>query len=184
MTTLVSDDVGAIVIRHLRPTDRGALTLFDRHLSDRTLRMRFMATSATLAERYAEHLTTADDHLALVAELDGRIVGVVSCELDRHDPAVGEMAIVIEDDVQGRGIGRRLLTALVDLAKEQGMREITAEILRSNRRMWRLVESLGLPVGVSAWHPSDSAHVRIQLPCPAPTSVEPDVAAVRTGRQP
>jgi acetyltransferase len=57
-----------------------------------------------------------------------------------------EFAIVVADEWQRRGIGSRLLNALMDAARQRGFREMTGEILTSNHNMLELVSNLGFRV--------------------------------------
>ena len=57
-----------------------------------------------------------------------------------------EFAIVVADEWQRRGIGSRLLNALMDAARQRGFREMTGEILASNHNMLELVSNLGFRV--------------------------------------
>ena len=53
------------------------------------------------------------------------------------------MALVIQDDSQGLGVGKELLSYLTLLAKKQGLLGFTAEVLAHNRPMLNLFESMG-----------------------------------------
>jgi len=57
-----------------------------------------------------------------------------------------EFAIVVADEWQRRGIGSRLLNALMNAARQRGFREMTGEILASNRHMLDLVANLGFRI--------------------------------------
>lgn len=93
--------------------------------------------------RFLEHLGP-DDHL-LVAEADGRVVGTAGLHVKqgklRHSGVIGMM---VHDRYQGRGIGRRLLAALLDLADNQlGLVRVELEVVAANERAIRLYERLG-----------------------------------------
>ena len=97
--------------------------------------------------RWLERLTS-DDHV-LVAELDGRVVGIVGLHVrsgkQRHSASVG---MVVADDFQGRGIGRRLLSAALDLADDHlGLLRVDLEVLHDNRRAIALYERSGFELG-------------------------------------
>jgi RimJ/RimL family protein N-acetyltransferase len=80
--------------------------------------------------------------LALVAEhvtAEGMHVrGVARWEPD-DEPGTVEIALVVEDAWQGRGLGRALLEALLDAARGRGIHRFTADVLVENERMLRLL---------------------------------------------
>ena len=85
-----------------------------------------------------------DDHL-LVAEVDGRVVGIAGLHVKRgklrHSGGVG---IAVHDQFQGRGLGRKLLEALVDLADNHlGLTRVELEVRADNARAIKLYETLG-----------------------------------------
>jgi acetyltransferase len=59
---------------------------------------------------------------------------------------------VVADAWQGRGIGRRLVAALIDAAKARGLRAMEGEVLPANEAVLRLARSLGFSV---RQHPED-----------------------------
>ena len=65
-----------------------------------------------------------------------------------------EFALVVADEWQHKGIGTRLMNALISSARQQGFSLMEGEILTSNQPMQRLVESLGFTVTVSLEEPS------------------------------
>ncbi len=86
----------------------------------------------------------ADDHV-LVAELDGAVVGMAGLHVGgskrRH---VGDVGIMVGDEHQGRGIGRALMMALLELADAHlGLVRVELEVASENVAAIRLYESLG-----------------------------------------
>jgi len=57
-----------------------------------------------------------------------------------------EVALVVRDDVQNRGIGTELLSYLTYLAKREGLLGFTAEVLTENRAMMHLFEQAGFTI--------------------------------------
>lgn len=75
----------------------------------------------------------------------GEIVGLGNVFPDRPDETTAaEIAVIVEDAWQGRGLGGRMLGHLVELARRQGFDEIVALVLASNGGMVRLLERLDL----------------------------------------
>jgi GNAT superfamily N-acetyltransferase len=84
-----------------------------------------------------------DRHVALIALVGGKPVGVVRYVRDVADPGVADLAVTVIDARQGRGLGRVLVTALRRCAAERGVRELHLDIHPENGRMASLARSLG-----------------------------------------
>jgi acyl-CoA synthetase (NDP forming)/RimJ/RimL family protein N-acetyltransferase len=130
-------------IRPIRPDDRDALAVFHESLSAETVYYRFFAPYPTLTEKDLVRFTNVDyvDRVALVALVAGEIIGVG--RYDRIDRAEAEIAFVISDDHQGRGLGSILLEHLAVAARERGITRFVAEVLPTNRRMLATFEEAG-----------------------------------------
>lgn len=130
-------------IRPILPTDRESLAAFHRALSEETVYYRFFAPYPELTDRDLDRFTQVDhiDRVALVALLDDRIIGVG--RYDRLQDADAEVAFVVSDSHQGRGLGSILLEHLAAAARERGIRRFEAEVLPSNRRMLATFEEAG-----------------------------------------
>jgi RimJ/RimL family protein N-acetyltransferase len=134
-------------IRRIRPDDKDALVAGLGRLSERSVYQRFLAPKPRLTASELRYLTEVDfeDHHALVAVLARSpdvLVGVGRWVRDAEDPGSAEVAIVIADDLQGRGVGTRLGRALADAARERGVTRFTATILPGNRAAHRLLAKL------------------------------------------
>ncbi len=79
--------------------------------------------------------------LFLVAELDGEIAGYCGCYQSLEEAEITNIAV--RRQLRGHGIGRRLLTELMRLGKEQGAFAYTLEVRVSNQAAIHLYESLG-----------------------------------------
>ncbi|MDP9406012.1 MAG: GNAT family N-acetyltransferase, partial [Actinomycetota bacterium] len=100
----VLSDGGTVHLRPIRPGDADLLREFHGRLSPDTVYNRFFTLLRALPARDVERFTTVDhdDRVAVVALLQGQIVGV--CRYDRRPgTAEAEVAIVVEDAHQGRG---------------------------------------------------------------------------------
>ncbi|HQR79847.1 MAG TPA: GNAT family N-acetyltransferase [Actinomycetota bacterium] len=130
-------------IRPIRPEDREGLAAFHETLSAETVYYRFFAPYPKLTDRDLQRFTTVDyiDRVALVAVVAGQIIGVG--RYDRIDRAEAEVAFVISDDHQGRGLGSILLEHLAVAARERGIARFVAEVLPTNRRMLATFEEAG-----------------------------------------
>ena len=94
----------------IRSDDDQRLVHFHDHVSDRSCYLRFFSLGPHLSSNEVERFTRVDDEnrLALVAELDDRLIGVA--RYDRHPESnVAEVAFVVADDYQHHGIGSFLM---------------------------------------------------------------------------
>lgn len=134
-----------IHFRPIRPDDWHRLQLFHNRLSESTVRRRFHASKRALTTPLAHYFTDLDgrDNVAIVATTGtrGRIVGVA--RYNRISPTCAEVAFVVEDAYQHRGVGSRLMQRLRALALENGITEFVAEVLPGNTPMFRLLHKAG-----------------------------------------
>jgi GNAT superfamily N-acetyltransferase len=135
----------AITVRALVPADRALLVAAFERLSPRSRYLRFLSPLRSLPQRTLERLVDVDgcEHVALIALRDGEAVGVARYLRDRRDRGLADVAITVIDAEQGRGLGRRLLVALLDVAADRGLRALTFDIHPDNHVMLGLVRSLG-----------------------------------------
>jgi GNAT superfamily N-acetyltransferase len=136
------------VTLHLRPIrgddGPGLLALYDR-LSPESLYFRFFAVPDRNAGK-ADYLSKVDydRRYAIVAEMEGAIVGVARWERFADRPSHAEVAFTVADDFQGRGLGSLLFQRLAALARARQIAVFEAEVLKNNERMLRLFARTGL----------------------------------------
>lgn len=137
-----------VTIRTIRPDDRDIEQQFVRQLSPTSRYYRFHSALKELTPDMLEHFTHVNypDEMALIAtvaqETGEREIGVARyARLPGTDRA--EVAVVVADTWQGKGIGARLLLDLRDIAREAGIRHIEASVLPGNKRMLELARNLG-----------------------------------------
>ena len=154
-------------IRRIGPHDHDRLSEFYAGLSDESRRTRFLGATIGIGDRQSTWFCTPDHahregFVAVVgpAERPDRIVGHVCIEPD--GPASAEVAVAVADEMQGRGIGRRLVDAAVAWARRDGFRTLTATMLAGNPAIQRLLTGLGLP-SVAAPIGAGVIEVRIEL---------------------
>lgn len=147
-------DHRAVRVRPVRPADAAAIQAFVRGLSDATRRLRFFAPVRELTPGMLKRLTEVeggpDQVLVCFAGAGGaaRIVALAQYAVDA-DGETCEVALVIADEWQGRGLGRLLLAELVESAREAGMTRIVGDVLRGNDAMLGLARASGFEVGHS-----------------------------------
>lgn len=81
----------------------------------------------------------------LLAEDDGQIVGTCNCRSFRKKRLShrAEIGIAVKKAYWNQGIGRKLLTRLIALAKQSGLKVLSLEVRTDNKRAIHLYESLG-----------------------------------------
>ena len=138
----MTDPAPDIVLRGLAATDHeSAIDLF---LQPRCIwgTLRLPYASRDVIRKRLE--ATAERH-PIAAVMDGRVVGLIS--LLRHDGRrahAGAIGLFVHDDFQGRGIGRRLLEACIDLAENWlGLTRIELDVFTDNAAAIALYESCG-----------------------------------------
>jgi acyl-CoA synthetase (NDP forming)/GNAT superfamily N-acetyltransferase len=141
-------DGTTIEIRPARPADFTAVRDMHAKISPDNLYLRFFSASPLLAEQEARRICRepGPDHAALLAVLDGEVVGCGTYEQVGAGSRSAEVAFVVADDLHHHGIGTLLLEHLVSLARGRGFRAFIAETLSENAAMLRMFADAGLPV--------------------------------------
>jgi RimJ/RimL family protein N-acetyltransferase len=143
MTLRPSAGLPSVLLRRITPGDKDALVAGLGRLSERSVYQRFLSPKPRLTSSELRYLTEVDfvDHYALVAVLADApdvVVGVGRWVRDASAPDAAEIAIVIADDLQGRGVGTMLGAALADAARARGITRFTASMLPTNVAAHRL----------------------------------------------
>lgn len=154
---VVLADGTAATIRRLTPADLAAVRRLHEMLPDHDVYMRFFGFS-THAAREAARLAVGADSVAVGLFLDGELLGVANFR--GGDPP--DMAIVVAHSAQHHGIGTLLLEALIGLARERGIRVLTADVLATNSLMHAVLADSGLTI--SREHDGPVTHLRIEVP--------------------
>jgi GNAT superfamily N-acetyltransferase len=104
-------------------------------LSPDTVHRRFFTLFPRLPESLLRTLMTVDHWTseALVVVVGDEIVALASYHRSVADPSVADVALLVEDGWQGRGLGGRLTRALRRLAVARGVRSFHADVLASNQ---------------------------------------------------
>jgi RimJ/RimL family protein N-acetyltransferase len=135
-----------VVIRLARPEDAEGVADMHARSSEATRYPRYFTPHTDWREDQLRRVAGGHRGATLVAvNWRGDIVGLGNVFPDRPDEtSTAEIAVIVEDAWQGRGLGGRLLQHLVDLARRQGFDEVLALVLASNTGMVRLLERLDL----------------------------------------
>ncbi|WP_336603602.1 bifunctional acetate--CoA ligase family protein/GNAT family N-acetyltransferase [Rothia nasisuis] len=134
-------------LRPVVPTDRVALEKMYAGQSERTIYLRFFTHKPTLSDKELTRFTTVDhnNRVAFVIMLDDEMIGIG--RYDRtNNPTEAEVAFMISDAHQGRGIGSILLEHLAAAANERGIDRFSAEVLPQNRKMLNVFTDAGYEI--------------------------------------
>jgi acyl-CoA synthetase (NDP forming)/RimJ/RimL family protein N-acetyltransferase len=140
-------DGSTVEIRPARPRDADDIRHMHQQMSPDNAYFRFFSFSPQAPEREAQRLARPEgpDHAALLARLDGMLIGVASYEPTQR-PGVAEIAFAVSDEMHGRGVATLLLEHLVSLARQRRLTAFAAETLPENLAMQRVFADAGLPV--------------------------------------
>jgi len=117
-------------------------------MSADNLYLRFFSASKLAPEEEARRICRepAPDHAALLALLNGEVVGCGSFERGDEHFRSAEIAMAVADDMHERGVGMLLLEHMISLARSRGIRVFTAQTLAENRLVLQGFADAGLPV--------------------------------------
>jgi acetyltransferase len=141
-----------MVIRPIRPEDEPLVVDFHDRLSERTVVQRYFTSLALSARTAHERLTRIcfidyDRELALVAETTNaagkKVIAGVSRMVHQEDGRSATLALVVEDDFQGQGLGEKLMRRTIEAARSEKIGRVLVYLLPENGRMSDLARKLG-----------------------------------------
>ncbi|GAA5060205.1 acyl-CoA synthetase (NDP forming)/RimJ/RimL family protein N-acetyltransferase [Thermocatellispora tengchongensis] len=140
---VVLADGGTAHVRPIRPADADRLRAFYSRLSDESIYFRFFGPRPRLSDREVERFTNVDyhDRVALIATIGTEMVAVI--RYDRIADGEAEVAFLVEDAHQGRGVASVLLEHLAATARENGIGRFVADVLPANQRMMGVLRQAG-----------------------------------------
>jgi GNAT superfamily N-acetyltransferase len=142
-------DGTTVHVRPARPDDAPELRRLFEGLSEESRYLRFFSASIDLA-RVVHWAADVDDQrrdgLVAVTGPRERIVAHVGWERERERPERAEVALVIDDRFQGRGLGTILLGQLAESARARGVELFVAEVLSGNHQMIQVFRDSGFAV--------------------------------------
>lgn len=149
----VLDNGSVVSLRSIHPDDGPLLVELASRCSDRTLYYRFFSPPPLpITDEALGRLVGVDGdrRVALVAHLgagdDERIVAVGRWDVLEDDPTSAEVAFIVEDALQGLGLGTALLGHLAAMAPRHGIQRFEAEVLGDNRPMLHVFGHTGYRV--------------------------------------
>lgn len=130
-------------IRPIQPEDRALLVEFYSRVSEQSKYYRFFSPMPELSERDLDRFTKVDhrDRVAMILLVAGEMIAVGRYDTIR--PGYAEVAFLVEDRHQGRGIGQLLLEHLAQAGRERGVEEFVAEVLPDNQAMIHTFKDAG-----------------------------------------
>ncbi|TDQ58901.1 acetyltransferase (GNAT) family protein [Actinomycetospora succinea] len=140
-------DGTTVLVRSVEPGDAEELAAGYELLSETSAYQRFFTILPHLSPQQVRFFTQVDhrDHEALGAVVPdtGHGVGIARFIRSDTDPASAELAIVVADDWQRRGVGFQLLRRLLSRAREENVTTISAEVLSDNSAQLGLLRHFG-----------------------------------------
>jgi GNAT superfamily N-acetyltransferase/acyl CoA:acetate/3-ketoacid CoA transferase beta subunit len=150
-TSILLDDGTLVNFRPVHPTDLEAIRSLFYALSAESVYLRFMSRLRRISQKQVQDMVFLDHRsevsfVGTVPEAHGEeIVAMGGYYLDPRTNRA-EVAFVVRDDWQGRGIGRFLLAHLVKIGRRNGISGFIAETLQENRAMQAVFNTSGLKV--------------------------------------
>ena len=153
-------DGSVVRLRPIEPDDGDRLRAFGHRLSPESLELRFFHLPDVDSKRIDRLINVDyDDSFALVGEQHDQIVAVGRYARDQRRPEVAEMAFIVDDALQGKGLGTALLDRLAEVARDHGIRAIEGDVIAHNQRMLNMVACSGFEV----MHRYDGGLMRLRL---------------------
>jgi ribosomal protein S18 acetylase RimI-like enzyme len=136
-----------IRIRALSPEDEAGMLAAIAQTSAQSLQRRFFVMKRHFSDKERAYFMEVDfkNHVAIVA-LTGETDREAIVGAGRYivsEPERAEMAFVVIDAWQGRGVGSILMRHLVKIASDAGLQELTAEVLPENTAMLKVFRKFG-----------------------------------------
>jgi GNAT superfamily N-acetyltransferase/acyl CoA:acetate/3-ketoacid CoA transferase beta subunit len=141
--TYLSEDGTQVHLRSMQPTDEPLVKDLFYALSQETIYYRFMSRMNTVPSKqiqdfvYINHRTDIAIVVTLPEAHGDDIIAIGRYYLDEKTN-FAEVAFVVRDDWQNKGVGTFLMKHLATIAKRNGISGFTAEVLRENRAMQRV----------------------------------------------
>ncbi len=158
LSAVTLSDGASVTLRPIRPEDEPLIARFHETLSDRTVFLRYFCSMSLGARVAHDRLVRIcfgdyDRDLALVAESQDARTGDVSIvgvgRLNRlREKNHAEVAILVSDRYQGRGLGFALMKRLIEIARTEKLSRISSEMLRDNIAMQAISKKVGFKVSM------------------------------------
>jgi acetyltransferase len=146
--SIVIRDGGSVFLRPVKPSDGPLIEDLFSRLSPPSIYFRFLTNLDRLRPEILYHLVHIDYECeyalaATVNEKNSEVIVGVCRYVCTFDPHRAELAIVIRDDWQGKGIGRALVERVFTVAKRNGIKTIELHIDPQNESSISLFTGMG-----------------------------------------
>lgn len=138
-----------IRFRAIRPSDEESMRRFFYRCSDEIIYYRFFYSIKTMSHDKMQEYVNVDysKEISIVGLIgtpgDEQIIAEARFVKDERTN-YGDVAFLIEEDYQGIGVGTYLLNLLISLAREQGAKGLSAEVIADNQPMMKVFEKANL----------------------------------------
>ena len=138
-------------IRAIKPSDEEAMRRLFYRFSNTSVYRRFLFPISTMPHDKIQEYVNVDygrvmSVVALAGEPDQEAIIAEARYAKDDQNAYGEVAFIVDEKYQGRGIATYLYNMLIRLAKERGLKGFTAEVLHANKEMMKVFENGDLPI--------------------------------------
>jgi len=170
-TTIALSDGSEVSLRPIRPDDEPLIKDMFYSFSEKTKYLRYHNTLKTMPHNKLQVFCNVDydTEMALVGITGSpgheEIIGVGRYLTDAAKMSA-EMAFVVRDDYQRKGLGSYLFRRLVEIAQSEGIRRFHAEVLAENSGMLKIFHRSGLKVATTT--EEGVVGIDLEIPAPAP----------------
>ncbi|SLM27707.1 GCN5-related N-acetyltransferase [Desulfamplus magnetovallimortis] len=141
----------SIRFRAMKPSDEEAMRRFFYRCSDEIIYYRFFYSIKTMDHDKMQEYVNVDysselSIVGLTGKADEEQIVAEGRFFRDERSNYGEVAFLIEETFQGIGVGTYMLTLLIQLAREQGLKGLSAEVIADNQAMLKVFQKAGLPM--------------------------------------
>jgi len=140
-----------VLLRPIKPEDEPLIAELFQTFSEETMRLRFFQVAREISHQTLTRYCNIDydREMAIVAELTEsgkrRIAGMVRLIVE-PDGESGEVAVVIGDPWQNRGLGTMMFDYIIEISKDMGLKRVFGEILAENTKMMHICNTRGFEI--------------------------------------
>jgi acyl-CoA hydrolase/RimJ/RimL family protein N-acetyltransferase len=137
--------------RAIKPSDEEAMRRLFYRFSNTAVYRRFLFPISTMPHDKIQEYVNVDysqvmSVVALAGESDEEAIIAEARYVKDDQSAYGEVAFIVDEKYQGRGMATYLYQMLIRLAKERGLKGFSAEVLPANKEMMKVFEKGDLPI--------------------------------------